>query len=92
MTAQDKLTIFYNTVARMGINHPQLLNEFAKTIHRVNRMGSMEEMQAQMPVAPPIPAQTPPVQPQAPEQALGAGGLSEPTQGMPQGEIMPQNA
>jgi hypothetical protein len=70
-SAKERLTIFENIVARVGMDG-DLPSEYSKAMSTLNGFNTYQAMQP-----PPVPQITPPID---------AGGIlpSEPTQGMPQ--------
>ena len=64
-TAKDRLTIFENVIARVGIDG-DVLGEYSKALLNLNGMQSFAEMTPPVPPAPPVdntlPAEQPPME------------------------------
>ena len=85
MTAQDRYKIALNIVAKMGLDHPQFINEYSRAVSFTQGMDSFSAMQAQQPVIPPSNAVGSPLAQNEPTtEPLGGGGMPS----APQGEIM----
>ena len=85
MTAQDRYKIALNIVAKMGLDHPQFINEYSRAVSFTQGMDSFSAMQAQQPVMPPSNVVGSPLAQNEPTQEpLGGGGMPS----TPQGEMM----
>jgi hypothetical protein len=86
MNAADRYRIAINIVAKMGLDHPQFINEYSKAVSFTQGMDSFSAMQAQQPVIPPSNAVGSPLAQNEPTtEPLGGGDMPS----TPQGGIMP---